>query len=417
MAHPVHAFAAALSRRLEDFALSDPAFMPADEKAAALVALRRSIDQLQALELKLLGASAEVCEAEGHRDLRAWLVEKTSADPVSAARDLHLADALGRFRAVTVALSAGAVSRDQAEVITRALDQLPGDLDSRLLAKAEEFLLGQAPGLTTRQLRVLGRAVLEHIAPDVAERAEAAALEREETRARRSMELRMWRNADGIAGLTEIRIKVPDSVADRFSTYLAAYTAPRHDLHVAPSNAVSDAGPTGARLPHSVARAHAFASLLEAIDPARLPVHGGAATTVMVTIRHDDLQRDLAAAGLLPEERISASQARRLACSAGIIPVVLGGDSEPLDLGRTRRLFSPGQRKALALRDRVCRAEGCTIPATWCEAHHVDPWSRGGRTDLDAGVLLCSWHHHRAHDNGYRTQRLPNGDVRFTRRT
>ena len=54
----------------------------------------------------------------------------------------------------------------------------------------------------------------------------------------------------------------------------------------------------------------------------------------------------------------------------------------------------------------------------WCEAHHdADPWSQGGKTDLDDGVLYCTWHHHRAHDDRYDATRMPDGSVRFTRRT
>jgi hypothetical protein len=72
----------------------------------------------------------------------------------------------------------------------------------------------------------------------------------------------------------------------------------------------------------------------------------------------------------------------------------------------------------MAVRDRRCRTVGCTIPASWCEAHHAArTWSTGGRTDLADGVLLGSWHHHQAHDSGYETRRLPNGDHRFHRRT
>jgi len=71
----------------------------------------------------------------------------------------------------------------------------------------------------------------------------------------------------------------------------------------------------------------------------------------------------------------------------------------------------------MAIRDLQCRADGCSIPAAWCEAHHLRPWSQGGRTDLEDGVLLCPWHHHRGHDPRYRANRLPNGDYRFTRRT
>ena len=130
---------------------------------------------------------------------------------------------------------------------------------------------------------------------------------------------------------------------------------------------------------------------------------------------------DLIGAGLVPGDDLTGdrltAQARRLACTAKILPVVLGGESLPLDLGRTRRLFTPTQRKALLVRDRTCRAEGCEVPGTWCEAHHLDPWSAGGRTDLTNGVLLCNHHHHRAHDTGVRTDRLPNGDLRFHRRS
>jgi hypothetical protein len=65
-----------------------------------------------------------------------------------------------------------------------------------------------------------------------------------------------------------------------------------------------------------------------------------------------------------------------------------------------------------------CAADGCDIPADWCEAHHAgDPWSKGGRTDLADGILYCSFHHHRVHDHRYRADRMPDGGVRFTRRT
>ena len=115
---------------------------------------------------------------------------------------------------------------------------------------------------------------------------------------------------------------------------------------------------------------------------------------------------------------LTATEVRRLACSASILPAVVGGASEVLDLGRSKRLFSRAQRKALAIRDRRCRAEDCEIPPAWCEAHHAaKPWVEGGRTDLKDGVLLCSFHHHRAHDPAWTTARLPNGDVRYRRRT
>ena len=71
----------------------------------------------------------------------------------------------------------------------------------------------------------------------------------------------------------------------------------------------------------------------------------------------------------------------------------------------------------MVLRDKQCRAENCTMPAEFCEAHHKTAWVELGCTDVDDGVLLCSWHHHRAHDPDYRVKYLPNGDVRYRRRT
>jgi hypothetical protein len=120
-------------------------------------------------------------------------------------------------------------------------------------------------------------------------------------------------------------------------------------------------------VPYPRKLAHAFTALLERIPEDWLPQHGGTTTAVVVTIDEAKLTQDLATAGLTTGTPITASEARRLACRAGILPAVLDGESQPLDLGRAKRLFSPAQRKALAIRDRECRAEGCDIPAAWCE--------------------------------------------------
>ncbi len=246
------------------------------------------------------------------------------------------------------------------------------------------------------------------IAPDVADQHEARALAAEEARARAATRLSFRPRGDGS---TDLYARLPDHVASRLRAYLDAYTSPRR----LPS-LDSDVD----QLPLSRRRGEAFCALLEHIPADGLPSHGGTATSVMVTIDLHTLKNDLGLglAETSTGDTITAAEARRLACTAGILPVVLGGRSEILDLGRTRRLFSPAQRKALAIRDRHCRAEGCDIPAAWCEAHHHrEPWSQGGKTDLDDGMLLCTFHHHRAHDPTYDQRRLPTGAVRYTRRT
>jgi len=104
------------------------------------------------------------------------------------------------------------------------------------------------------------------------------------------------------------------------------------------------------------------------------------------------------------EAGISATTARILAAEAHIIPAVLGGAGEVLDLGSARRLFSPAQRQALAEQYGGCAFPGCGHPPSYTEAHHLQWWSRGGPTDLSNGIPLCSFHHHRIHDDGWEIQ-------------
>lgn len=120
--------------------------------------------------------------------------------------------------------------------------------------------------------------------------------------------------------------------------------------------------------------------------------------TLMITMRLDDLVGRTRGCGTTSTgEVLSPGQVRRLACESEVIPVVLGGPSEILDVGRAHRLATPGQVKALRLRDGGCTFPGCTIPPEWCIAHHLVWWSRGGRTDMDTLALLCQRHHTTVH--------------------
>ena len=386
-------------------AVGNPTFLGPDEKREALVRLTRLEARLASVRLQVMAVADDLAADDGARDVAAWLAHETRGDGAEHRRDLALAEALDRrWELVAVALAAGEINVAQAVVIARALDELPRErITPEILDKAEAHLVAEARHLGPRELRLLGRKILEVVAPEVYELEEGRALEAEERRARERTSLTMKCLGDGT---TQIQGTVPDAVASRLRTYLEAFTSPRHQ-------GLGEAD----RMPAHRKLGTAFCSFLEAVDPQRLPVHGGDATTVIVTIPLEDLNAALSAAGLVTNQRITAAEARRLACTAEIIPAVLGGSSEVLDLGRSSRLFKPAQRKAMVIRDRECRAEGCTIPATWCEAHHWGtPWARGGRTDLRDGVLLCPWHHHRAHDSRFDNARLPNGDVRFRRR-
>lgn len=121
---------------------------------------------------------------------------------------------------------------------------------------------------------------------------------------------------------------------------------------------------------------------------------------VMVTIGLEELRGALGGAGhTVHDGTVPAHQVRQLACEADIIPAVLGESGEILDLGRAKRLVTPGQRRALAHRDGGCTFPGCHVPATWCDAHHVVHWARGGRSDLGNYALLCPRHHTWVHQH------------------
>jgi hypothetical protein len=378
--HPVLAAMSAVDTTLASVAEVDPMYMSVEEKGAALLGLSSILDRVEEVRLRVLASADDVAAQEGARDAAAWLAHHGRRDPGECRRQLRLARALVERAPTAGALRDGGVNLAQAEVVVRALDALPEEIDTAVRTAAEGRLLEEAARL------------------------EARLLEQEEAWTARRTSITTRRNGDGT---TDLRIRVPDLICDRFLTYLNAFTAPRR----------SGTGPTDDRRPHERRLGEAFGSFLEAIDPTPLPLHGGDATTLLVTVDLGVLRGGPGTA-LVGDTSISAGQARRLACTASIIPVVLDGASQVLDLGRRRRLFSRTQRKALSIRQPTCGADICDIPAAWCEAHHAgDPWSHGGRTDLVDGVLLCSFHHHRAHDHRYRTDRLPDGGVRFHRRT
>jgi len=403
--HPIVACADKVSTVLAEVAEVQAVYMNADDKRAALLAVTTAERRLAELRLRVMAVADDVADADGARDVAAWLTAKTQAEPAAVRVDQSLASALdSRWERVRGGMAAGEVSVDQALVIVRGLEALPDHVGAEVLERAEEQLVAYARDYRPGELRRLARHILEVVAPEIAEAEEAKRLEDEERSAREKCRLSLRPLGDGSTRLSGI---LPDADAGRLRTYLEAFASPRR--------AADALGGEEDRIPYPRKLGQAFCALLEHVDPAKLPRHGGDATTVMVTISLESLTRDLATAGLLDGD-ISATEARRLACNSAIIPVVLGGKGVILDLGRTRRVYNADQRKAMRLRDKQCRADGCSIPASWCEAHHEKPWSEGGRTDLADGVLLCSWHHHRAHDRRYQADKLPNGDIRFHRR-
>jgi hypothetical protein len=98
---------------------------------------------------------------------------------------------------------------------------------------------------------------------------------------------------------------------------------------------------------------------------------------------------------------------RRLACEAEILPVVLDGRSVPIDVGRSKRLATVHQRRALEAIHPTCAIPDCEVIFDHCNVHHIEYWENGGATDLNNMVPLCSRHHHAAHEGGWKLQLDP----------
>jgi len=320
-----------------------------------------------------------IAAARGHRNTADWLRDRLRLDRFAARELVEQGATLDRRPELDRALAAGAIDARQVAVIADALDALPGEVGAGLIGDAEARLLQLATEFAPGKLRRLGARILEHVAPEAAEAADAAALERAEARAQRRR------------GLT---LSVPTDGAVRVTGYLTVADAAIVNAALDP---LCTPGADDDRTP-AQARADALVDICQlALRTGELPQNGAEPAQLVVTVPYDQLKNELGRGLLDTGERITPATARQLACDAQILPVLLGGAGQPLDVGRTRRLFTGPIRRALVARDQGCAFPDCERPARWCEAHHVVPWLHGGATSLSNAVLLCRRHHRLIH--------------------
>ena len=382
--------------------------MDAVETAATLVELTRLESQVVELKSRVAAHAdgLQVGHEFGATSTANWLAHQTKQTRPDAARIVRLGYDLAAHDLVRDALARGDLRVDQASVIIRAVKALPDDLDPDLVIRAERHLVAAAAEHDARTLNILGRRLLEVVAPDLADQHEADLLEKEEAKAAQATRFTM---TDDGHGKVHGRFTLPTAQAAMLKKMLLAIAAPKH--------VAATQGAGVERRPGPERMGRAFAELIERIPAKRLPKVGGTDATVVVKIDLDTLTGRLQKAGVLDTgERISPGLARRLACAGRVIPVVLGGASQVLDVGRARRLFTKAQLLAMAVRDGGCVADRCDWPPWLCHGHHWIRWTDGGPTDLANGGLLCPRHHARAHDPTYETTRHPNGRVSFHRR-
>jgi Domain of unknown function (DUF222)/HNH endonuclease len=316
----------------------------------------------------------------------AWLRDLLRVTAADASRMIALGENLDARPVLAEAVASGAVNTGQAAAIGRVLVDVPVE-DPTLVDKVEAILIDEAGRFEPTILRRLGERVLAHVNPELADARLRDRLEREEKHARQRRGFTL--SPDGLGG---IRI---NGILD---TEGAAIVGAAIEPLAKPVR--GDDGPD-----LRTAAARRADSLIEvcrlALASGGLPDNGGQPPQLTVTIDLDALRRDVAVGHLDTGCELSPATTRRLACTAGILPVVLNGAGVPIDLGRSRRAYTGQARRAVLVRDGGCAFPGCDRPSSKTNIHHIVAWQHGGPTDRDNGVALCGHHHRLLHTSAW----------------
>jgi Domain of unknown function (DUF222) len=312
-----------------------------------------------------------VTVAERGRATRGWLVEEQHLSPREATRYLTVGHALPSCPNVEAALTAGEINLEHAAAITHTVRTV----DPEIRDVVEKELTVAAETVDPTRLGRFAREIRSRFGPETAEHAAARRYD--------SRWVRILESFDGMHAI--------DGMLDPASaaTLKAALT---------PLLAPAGADDTRSRAQRTADALVALAEL--GLAGGQLPDHGGEKPQVIVTLPYHQLTADLDAALNTAESTVTMNglpvtpaTARMIACDANLIPAVLGGDGEVLNLGRRQATWTPAQRRALRLEDTGCRYPGCQTGLDRCQIHHIHHWAHGGNTDLKNGVHLCRFHH------------------------
>ncbi|WP_410817035.1 DUF222 domain-containing protein [Micromonospora sp. 050-3] len=361
--------------------------LPEHDPIAALDAAHRLQQRLAAVTLALIREidGRGTARTHGASNTAAWLRERLRLTVPAARRLIDLATALDTGNpGIRQALADGHITLDQTRVIADTATSVQATAGTEAAEKAVGVLTDWAAQFDPTHLRKLGTRILDHVAPEIADAAAHAALDADARRATHDRHLTLSEQTDGRLRLT-----------GTLDTETAGLLRAAIDPLTAPSD------PDDTRSPGQ-RRHDALAEVCRlALHTGELPDSGGDPAQIVVTTSYDGLTRQLGAGTLDIGLQLTPDTVRRLACDATILPAVLSGTGQPLDVGRQRRLITGPLRRALVLRDRGCAFPGCDRPPRWCHAHHIHHWADGGPTNLDNAVLLCGHHHRHLHHSDW----------------
>jgi hypothetical protein len=351
------------------------------EWVPALLRARARLDAALVAAVAVADARG-VAAGQGCASTTAWLRAAGHVEPSAAGRLVATARALPHLPVTEAAFAAGEIDLAAAAAVASAarvvsVEAVREHLEGPLVDLARES--------DASQVRREVRRAAWTLAPEV------VAAETERAFERRYLDVR-----EGVFGSWVVDGRLDAEGAAAIRAALAPLTGP--------------CGPEDGRTAGQ-RRADAFVEVARrALAGGVLPDSGGERPRVIVTIDAATLTSGVGAGELLSTGGLIAPDAvRRMSCDADLIRVILSGDGEVLDLGRTTRLPSAAQRRALVIRDRGCVFPGCGAPSARCEAHHLRWWRDGGRTDLPNLALVCGFHHRCVPECGWRLDRAQGG--------
>jgi hypothetical protein len=399
--------------------ITDPSALAALDDAALIANHSLLAEARVRVDAAMAASSAELGRRSrhelGHDGLAQRLGARTPERLVQQLTGVSKGEAAQLLRVGSLRESeawARTVSVGAADAIQRGLGAPSDDVPASALAVAAATLTSEAPSLTLEQLTARAHELRNDLD-------EAGVVDRER-HLRESRYLRLSSQPDGMVRLSGLLD--PESAAlvtDAFDAVTTPRRTPRFAdpaiagpaladsalaesafadaAALAPDSTGADARTTEQRLLDSFVE---MVRLAVGADPGAL--FGDRRPAVRILVAARDLERGAGSAQFEGQSApVSMATVERHLCATGSVSVLFDAQGQPINVGRSQRLFTSAQRLALAARDGGCRFTGCDRPPSWCEAHHIVPWSRGGPTDIANGILLCRHHHLLVHNNGW----------------
>lgn len=341
------------------------------------------------------------------------------ADHAAASRsNPHAADKVRRRSKVAhdhpelgAALGDGDTTGERLDIVARATSGM-SDTERARFATHDRRLRDAAREMSDRDFRLLvGRLAAQARTDDGADRL---------ARQKRAVRLRWWTDGEGMWRL-DGRFDPESGLA--IDARLRRMVESLFHGHSATGGGIPHGAPTDPVERQQFLAAHALRRLADGRGAATsgpddsVPASTGPDITVVIDAttflegRHEHTRLDV---GLgLGECGLPVETIRRWACLGSVTPAIVGANGVRLLLGRERRLANRHQRRALRVLYATCAL--CDTAFDRCEIHHVHPWERGGSTDLENLLPLCSRHHHLVHEGGWILHLAPDRTLAVTR--